>query len=118
MANNPTEQRQDPKNKNTHNFSWFPSILLIFQLFLLLFELFNFNHQIVDSFNQFLHGLSLFLSIINSLFIVWYWIKDRILEQTDISNESKIINSCICIFGIILLNKLYDNNRLNEALVQ
>lgn len=116
MADNPGEQKQAPVNKNTHNFSWFPSILLLFQLFLLLFGLFKFDHEIVDAFNQFLQESSLFLSLISGLLMLWYWIKGAILKRPDISKEYKIINSCICVANIILLNKLYDNSKITETL--
>lgn len=115
MADNPGKQKQAPVHKNIHNFSWFPSMLLLFQLFLLLFRLFKFDHEIVDSFNQFLQESSLFLSIINGLLIFWYWKKDTILNQSNISKEYKIINSCICVINIVLLNKIYDNKKINEA---
>lgn len=115
MADNPGEQKQAPIRKNTHNFSWFPSILLLFQLFLLLFGLFKFNHEIVDAFNQFLQESSLFLGMINGVLILWYWIKGAILKRPDISKEFKIINSCICVANIVLLNKLYNNNKIKEA---
>lgn len=115
MADNSGEQKQAPIRKNIHNFSWFPSILLLFQLFLLLFGLFKFNHEIVDAFNQFLQESSLFLSMINGLLILWYWIKGAILKRPDINKEFKIINSCICVTNIVLLNKLYNNNKINEA---
>lgn len=116
MADNPSEQKQAPIRKNMHNFSWFPSILLLFQLFLLLFELFKFNHEIVDGFNQFLQESSLFLSVINGVLILWYWIKGAILKRPDISREFKIINCCICVANIVLLNKLYNNNKINEVI--
>ena len=97
MSDNPGEQKQPLIHKNIHNFSWFPSILLLFQLFLLLFGLFKFDHEIVGSFNQFLQESSPFLSMINGLLMLWYWIKGAILKRPDISKEFKIINSCICI---------------------
>lgn len=115
MADNLSEEKKTPVHKSIHNFSWFPSILMLFQLFMLLFGLFKFNHEIVDSFNQFLQESSLFLSMINGLLILWYWIKGAILKQSDISKEYKKINSCICIANIVLLNKLYYNNKINEA---
>ena len=115
MADNLSEKKKTSVHKNIHNFSWFPSILMLFQLFMLLFGLFKFNHEIVDSFNQFLQESSLFLSMINGLLILWYWIKGAILKQPDICKEYKIINSCICIANIVLLNKLYYNNKINEA---
>lgn len=116
MADNLSEQKQSSIRKNIHNFSWFPSILLLFQLFLLLFGLFKFHHEIVDAFNQFLQESSLCLSMINVLLIFWYWIKGAILKQSDISKDSKefkIKNSCICVANIVLLNKLYNNNKIN-----
>lgn len=115
MSDNPGEQKQPLIHKNIHNFSWFLSILLLFQLFLLLFGLFKFDHEIVGSFNQFLQESSLFLSMINGLLVLWYWIKGAILKRPDISKEFKIINSCICIANIILLNKLYYNSKINEV---
>lgn len=115
MADNLEEQKQAPIHKNIHNFSWFPSTLLLFQLFLILFGLFNFYHEIVDAFNQFLQESSLFLSIINVLLILWYWTKGAILRQANISKEFKIINSCICVVNIVLLNKLYNNNKIYEV---
>lgn len=115
MADNPRNQKRALIRKNIHNFSWFPSILLLFQLFLLLFGLFKLDHEIVDAFAQFLQESSLFLSIINGLLILWCWIKDTILKQRNISKEFKIINSCICVTNIVLLNKFYDNNKINEV---
>lgn len=106
--------KQKP-SKIGHNFSWLPSVLLLFQLFLLLFGLFKFNHEIVTAFNQFLQESSIFLSMINGLLILWYWIKGTILGRTDINKESKIINSCICAINIILLNKLYNNDKISKA---
>lgn len=116
MADNIGNQKQVTTHKNIHNFSWFPSVLLLFQLFLILYGLFKFNHDIIDAFKQFLQESSIFLSIINGLLILWYWIKGNILMRQNISKEFKIINSCICIANIVLLNKLYDNNKINEVL--
>ena len=113
MADNLRKQRQNNIHINTHKFSWFPSVLLIFQLFLLLFELFKFDLEIVNAFNQFLQQSSFFLSIINALLILWYWIKGAILKQTN-TREFKIVNSCICFANIVLLNKAYDNKKITE----
>lgn len=114
-VDNPGGQKKACIRKNIHNFSWFPIMLLLFQLFLILFGLFKFEHEIVDAFNQFLQESSFFLSMINGLLILWYWIKGAILKQSDICKEFKIINSCICVANIVLLNKLYNNNKINEV---
>ena len=114
MSDNLRKQRQNNIHINTHNFSCFPSVLLIFQLFLLLFELFKFDLEIVNAFNQFLQQSSFFLSIINALLILWYWIKGAILKQTN-TREFKIVNSCICFANIVLLNKAYDNKKITEV---
>lgn len=115
MADNSSEQKQETIHKNIHKFSWFPSILLLFQLFLLLFGLFKFDNEIVGAFNQFLQESSFFLSVVNGLLMIWYWIKGTILNRPNISREFKIVNSCICVFNIVLLNKAYDNNKIKEA---
>lgn len=119
MANNPGEHKQTPERKNIHNFSWFPSVLLLFQLFLqfffLLFDQFKLDHKLIDAFIQFLQDSSIFFSMINGLLILWYWKKDKILKRSDISKEFKIINSCICVANIVLLNKLYENEKINKA---
>lgn len=115
MADNPSEEKKAPAHKSIHNFSWFPSILMSFQSFILLFGLFKFDHEIVNSFKQFLQESSLFLSMINGLLILWYWIKGAILKQPGISKEYKIINSCICVANIVLLNNLYNNSKIKET---
>lgn len=117
MKKNTDKQKQANIYKNINSFSWFPSLLLLFQLFLILFELFKFHHKIIDSFNQFLQESSLFLSILNGLLIFWYWKKDAILKRPNVSKEFKIINSCICAANIVLLNKIYDNSQINETFI-
>lgn len=114
MVQNASGQKQ-VSIYNMHNISWFPSILLLFQLVLLLIELFEVNSEIVMGFKQFLQESSLFLSIINGLLIIWYWKKSTILKRSDVSKEYKIINSCICVANIVLLNKLYNNNKIYSA---
>lgn len=121
MVENPKKRGFGSVAENAQNISWFSSLLLLFQLFLLLFNLFQFNHQIVNAFDEFLQESSTFLTCINGLLILWCWLRGKVLNlqkqgmtKQDVTKEYKIINSCIYIANIVLLNQLYRNDKLKE----
>ena len=100
--------------RKTHNFSLFPSLLLIIQLLLLLLGVFKIEHELIAAINSFLKTSSIFLNILMGIFIIWYWIKKPVFKQKDFSRKYKVTNTFISAANIILLNKLYDNSKLNE----
>ncbi len=110
-----TENKNDSVvvRKNVHNFSLFPSLLLIIQLLLLLLGVFKIEHELIAAINSFLKTSSIFLNILMGIFIIWYWIKIPVFKQKDFSRKYKVTNTFICAANIILLNKLYDNSKLN-----
>ena len=111
-----TENKNDSVvvRKNAHNFSLLPSLLLVFQLLLLLLGVFKIEHELIAAFNSFLENSKIFLNILMVIFIIWYWTKKPVFKQEDFSKQYKATNTFICAANIILLNKLYDNSKLNE----
>lgn len=116
MVENPKKRGFGSVAENAQNISWFSSLLLLFQLFLLLFNLFQFNHRIVNAFDEFLQESSTFLTCINGLLILWCWLRGKVvnLQKQGVTKEYKIINSCIYIANIVLLKQLYRNDKLKE----
>ena len=94
-------------------YSLFPILLLVFQLLLLLLGVFKIEHELIVAFNSFLENSQIFLNILMVIFIIWYWTKKPVFKQEDFSKQYKATNTFICAANIILLNKLYDNSKLN-----
>lgn len=100
--------------RKTHNFSLLPSLLLIIQLLLLLLGVFKIEHELIAASNSFFETSLIFLNILHVCLVIWYWIKKPVFKQKDFSRKYKVTNTFICAANIILLNKLYDNSKLNE----
>lgn len=110
----PIEARNQEEPQGKVKFSsLFPSLLLVFQLLLLLLGVFI-EHELIVAFNNFLENSKIFLNILMVIFIIWYWTKKPVFKQKDFSRKYKVTNTFICAANIILLNKLYDNSKLNE----